>query len=57
MASKQPNSDIRCNVKSCSFNCSDQDFCSLHSIHVDACSQGSTGKPQDESACGSYQKK
>jgi len=57
MANKQPNSDIRCNVKSCSYNCTDQDFCSLRSIHVQARSQGNTGSAADESMCGSYQKK
>lgn len=54
MARKEANTDIRCNVESCAFHCGEQNFCSLRSIHVDAC-QGCEGQGQRESCCGSYQ--
>jgi hypothetical protein len=54
MSQKNPNADISCNVSSCTHHCMDKDFCSLRSIRVEACRQGSTGKPEDESMCGSY---
>jgi hypothetical protein len=56
MSHKQPNADIRCNVSSCAFHCTDQDFCSLRSIKVEACRNSCTGKPEDESMCGSYER-
>jgi hypothetical protein len=56
MSHKHPNADIRCNVKSCTHHCMDEDFCSLRSIHVDACRDSCTGKPEDESMCGSYER-
>ncbi len=57
MNNKRPNADIRCNVSSCDYHCAGEDFCSLRSIRVEACRQGNTGKPEDESMCGSYQPK
>lgn len=54
MSHRQPNADIRCNVSSCAYHCKDQDFCSLKSIKVEACRDSCTGKPEDESMCGSY---
>ena len=54
MSKKEANTDIRCSVESCAYHCGEQDYCSLRSIHVDACPNGSTGKPEDESMCGSY---
>lgn len=54
MSRKEANTDIRCNVESCAFHCGEQNYCSLRSIHVDACQDCGDGKPQDESCCGSY---
>ncbi len=45
---------IHCNVKSCTHHAA-QDYCALQAISVAACSQGSTGKPEDESMCASYE--
>lgn len=55
MGQKYPNADIRCNVKSCEFHCSNEDFCSLRSIMVEARNGQGTGCAQDESLCGSYE--
>lgn len=54
MSKKEANTDIRCTVESCSYHCGEQNYCSLRSIHVDACMNGNTGKAEDESMCGSY---
>lgn len=54
MSRKEANTDIRCSVESCAFHCGEQNYCSLRSIHVDACQNCGDGKPQDESCCGSY---
>ncbi len=54
MAKKECNVDIRCNVTSCAHHCDGQDYCSLRSIHVEACPNCSGGRPEDESMCGSY---
>lgn len=54
MSQKEANTDIRCNVKSCTYHMDGKDYCSLSSIHVDANMNGATGQPQDESMCGSY---
>ena len=32
MSEKNPNTDIRCRVSSCTYHCGDRDYCSLHSI-------------------------
>jgi hypothetical protein len=45
---------VLCNVKSCRHN-SDGSKCALNAISVAACASGSTGKPQDESMCASYE--
>jgi hypothetical protein len=45
---------IHCNVASCRHHGSG-DYCALQSISVAACQGGSTGKPQDESMCASYE--
>jgi len=50
----QPNTDIHCTVKSCAYNTPDRDYCTLSSIHVDPCMNCGSGKPEDESMCGSY---
>ena len=54
MSRKEANTDIRCNVESCAFHCGEQNYCSLRNIHVEACPGCGSGKPEDESACGSY---
>jgi hypothetical protein len=45
---------ILCNVKSCRHNKTGAS-CELDAISVAACSNGNTGKPQDESMCASYE--
>ena len=45
---------IHCNVKSCTHHGA-QDYCALQAISVAACANGSTGKPEDESMCASYE--
>ncbi len=48
------NQSIHCNVQSCRHNSTGQ-YCALQGINVTACTQGSTGKPEDESMCASYE--
>jgi len=57
MNQKNPNHNIRCRVKSCEYHCENADYCSLNSIQVEPCNCGCTGKPSDESMCGSYHSK
>jgi hypothetical protein len=57
MAQKNPNSSIRCRVRSCEYHCDDKDYCSLRAIQVEPTAGGSTGSPEDESMCGSYRNK
>ena len=45
---------VLCDVMSCRHN-SDGHYCILGSINVAPCANGSTGKPQDESMCASYE--
>jgi hypothetical protein len=45
---------IHCNVKSCRHNAQNS-YCALQSISVAPCGGGSTGSPQDESMCASYE--
>ena len=54
MSRKEANTDIRCKVESCQYHCGEQDYCSLRSIHVDACPNCGSGNKEDESMCGSY---
>lgn len=54
MAQKKPNSNIRCRVTSCEYHCGDCDYCSLNAIQVEPCQCGKSGRPADESMCGSY---
>lgn len=54
---KTPNSSIRCNVSSCSFNCEGAEYCSLSSIRVEPCKNCGSGCPDSESFCGSYHAK
>ena len=57
MSQKNPNHNIRCRVKSCEFHCGNSDYCSLNSIQVEPCECCNSGKPSDESMCGSYHSK
>lgn len=45
---------INCTVQSCKYNNCDYNLCGLNQINVKACSNCSTGNPEDESMCGSY---
>jgi hypothetical protein len=45
---------IHCNVKSCRHNAQNS-YCALQSISVAPCGGGSSGMPQDESMCASYE--
>jgi len=52
---QQGNQFIQCNIKSCK-HCSDG-VCVLQSIQVSPCSSMSTGLPEDETMCYSYERK
>lgn len=45
---------INCTVESCKYNDYNRNICELNQIHVQACTNCSKGKPEDESMCGSY---
>jgi hypothetical protein len=45
---------VHCNVTSCRHH-GNQDYCALSTISVAACQNGSSGNPQDESMCASYE--
>ncbi|MBQ3551967.1 MAG: DUF1540 domain-containing protein [Clostridia bacterium] len=47
---------IGCSVTSCRFN-DEGSYCKLNRIEVEPCYDCGTGKPADESLCGSYQHK
>ena len=51
------NQKIKCNVESCTFNNCKKNLCELNEIKVCACHNCNTGKPEDESMCGSYKSK
>ena len=55
MSEKNPNTDIRCRVSSCTYHCGDRDYCTLHSIQVEPCQN--CGQASDESMCASYRHK
>ena len=57
MSEKNPNTDIRCRVSSCTYHCGDRDYCTLHSIQVEPCQNCGSGQACDESMCGSYRHK
>lgn len=57
MSQKKPNTSIRCHVESCDYHCGDEAYCSLQAIHVEPCADCRTGKPSDESMCGSYSRR
>ena len=57
MSQKTQNTDIRCRVSSCAFNCGDQEYCSLNAIQIEPCHDCCNGKSSDESMCGSYRHK
>ena len=56
MSQKKPNTSIRCRVDSCAYHCGEKDYCSLQAIQVEPCPGYESGKPSDESMCGSYRK-
>ena len=51
---KEANTEIRCNVESCSHHCGEQNYCSLRSIAVQSCPDAHSGCAADESMCASY---
>lgn len=51
------NQKINCTVGSCIYNNDDTNLCELKQIEVSPCCDCSTGKPEDESMCGSYKGK
>lgn len=57
MSRKEANTDIRCNVESCTYHCGEQNYCSLRCIKVEACPGCQNGCAEDESMCGSYMHK
>ena len=57
MGKREPNTDIRCRVASCSYHCGDCDYCSLNSIQIEPCQNCGSGKVDDESMCASYRGK
>lgn len=46
---------INCNVESCKYNNIAHQECSLKQILVEPCPNCTTGTPEDESMCGSYE--
>lgn len=48
------NQKINCTVESCKYNNCDYNLCELQQIEVQACTNCSNGKAEDESMCGSY---
>lgn len=50
----EKNQKINCTVESCLYNDCNKNLCELKQIEVQACLNCSTGKPEDESMCGSY---
>lgn len=56
MSQKKPNTSIRCRVSSCAYHCGERDYCSLNAIQVEPCQSCQSGKPDDESMCGSYRR-
>ena len=57
MSQSNPNPCIRCRVSSCAYHCDDDQYCSLRAIQVEPCGECESGKPSDESMCGSYRHK
>lgn len=49
------NQKINCTVGSCQYNDTETQKCSLKEIVVEPCIGGTTGTPEDESMCGSYE--
>ena len=54
MSQKKPNEHIRCHVSSCAYHCGEDQYCSLQAIQVEPCPGCQSGRPADESMCGSY---
>ncbi|MBR1821807.1 MAG: DUF1540 domain-containing protein [Clostridia bacterium] len=57
MSQKKPNTSIHCRVNSCEYHCGDEEYCSLQAIRVEPCEFCTSGKPDDESMCGSYSRR
>lgn len=55
MSQKKANQSIGCDVCSCVHHCQDSNYCSLSEINVCACKNCHSGRPEDESMCGSYE--
>ena len=49
------NQKINCTVESCKYHNHNHNLCKLKQIEVQACTNGCTGNPEDESMCGSYE--
>lgn len=50
------NQKINCTVHSCAFNNTEHKICNLETIIVEPCKTCNTGKPSEESMCGSYER-
>ena len=57
MSQKKPNTSIHCRVSSCEYHCGNEEYCSLRAIRVEPCEFCASGKPDDESMCGSYSRR
>ena len=57
MSQIKPNTSIHCRVSSCEYHCGDEEYCSLRAIRVEPCEFCASGKPDDESMCGSYSRR
>ena len=55
MFEKSCHQKINCTVESCVYNNCKSNACELHQIQVNACPNCSSGNPEDESMCGSYE--
>ena len=51
----EKNQKINCTVESCAFNNTEHKMCELDRIIVEPCKNCNTGKPAEESMCGSYE--
>lgn len=57
MERNQGNQKINCSVTSCRYNDMKAQECELQAIVVKPCVDCDSGKPEDESMCGSYRVK
>lgn len=51
----EKNQKINCTVNSCIYNNTANKLCELESIIVEPCKNCNTGRPEEESMCGSYE--